>query len=230
MYGKLKKRVFEANLLLPKYNLIDLTWGNVSEIDREMGVVAIKPSGVSYDKMTANDIVIVDAETGAVVDGSLNPSSDLMTHLELYKAFKEIGSVVHTHSTFATAFAQSERSIEPYGTTHADTFYGPIPCTRRLTKEEVESNYELNTGKVIAETFEKVDYSAIPAVLVACHGVFAWGSSGEKAVENALITERVAEMAHITLSLGVKQPIDGYLLDKHYYRKHGKNAYYGQKK
>ena len=229
MYFDLKQRVFEANLMLPKLGLVDLTWGNVSEVDRANGVVAIKPSGVAYDAMSAEDIVIVDLKSGEVVDGKLNPSSDLPTHLELYRAFENIVAVVHTHSKYATSFAQSKQEIIPLGTTHADTFYGAIPCTRELTDEEIKGDYEVNTGKVIAERFENLDYDAIPSALVACHGVFTWGKSAVNAVENALITERVAEMAYITKTLGNKNPISQTLLDKHYERKHGKNAYYGQK-
>ena len=229
MYFDLKQRVFEANLMLPKLGLVDLTWGNVSEVDRANGVVAIKPSGVAYDAMSAEDIVIVDLKSGEVVDGKLNPSSDLPTHLELYRAFENIVAVVHTHSKYATSFAQSKQEIIPLGTTHADTFYGAIPYTRGLTDEEIKGDYEVNTGKVIAERFENLDYDAIPSVLVACHGVFTWGKSAVNAVENALITERVAEMAYITKTLGNQNPISQTLLDKHYERKHGKNAYYGQK-
>ena len=229
MLEKLKKEVLDANLLLPKFGLVDLTWGNVSGLDESGKYIVIKPSGVAYEKMTASNMVVVDFD-GKVVDGKLNPSSDLLTHIELYKNFKGIKGVVHTHSKFATAFAQAKRPITAFGTTHADYFYGDIPVTRLLTKEEVESAYELNTGKVIVERFENLDYNAIPAVVVASHGLFTWGGSPKKAVENALVTERSAEMAYMTLMLGNEDRIEQYVMDKHYYRKHGENAYYGQKK
>ncbi|MBQ8885147.1 MAG: L-ribulose-5-phosphate 4-epimerase [Clostridia bacterium] len=229
MLKELKERVFKQNLALVKNGLVVLTWGNVSAIDREKGLVVIKPSGVSYDEMTADDMVLVDIITGKAVEGKYRPSSDTPTHLYLYKAFPNIGGIVHTHSTNAVAWAQAGRSIPAYGTTHADAFYGPVPCARALTKEEVEGAYEHNTGKVIAETFKTLDYEAIPAVLVKNHGPFAWGKSPEKAVENAVTLEEVAKMAMLTESIGDKvQTVDGYLLDKHYFRKHGKNAYYGQ--
>ena len=229
MYSQLKNRVYEANLLLPKLGLVDLTWGNVSEVDRHNGVVAIKPSGVEYDAMKPEDIVVVELKSGKVVEGGLNPSSDLATHLELYRSFENVGAVVHTHSKFATAFAQCKLPVMPLGTTHADTFYGPIPCTRDLTEQEISGEYEVNTGKLIVETFNGIDYNAVPAVLVASHGVFAWGKNAKKAFENALITERVAEMAYLCKNINDPKPVNKTLLDKHYLRKHGKNAYYGQK-
>lgn len=230
MLEELKKRVFEQNLALVKHDLVVLTWGNVSAIDREKGLVVIKPSGVSYDSMQADDMVIVDIMTKKVVEGKYRPSSDTPTHLELYEKFPEIGGVVHTHSTYATAWAQSGECIPAYGTTHADAFYGNVPCARALTKEEIETEYEKNTGKVIVETFNGLDYNAIPAVLIKNHGPFAWGTTPEKAVENAVTLEEVAKMALITRQIKVETPnVDQYLLDKHYFRKHGKNAYYGQK-
>lgn len=230
MLEELKKRVFEQNLALVKHGLVVLTWGNVSAIDREKGLVVIKPSGVSYDSMQVDDMVVVDIMTQKVVEGKYRPSSDTPTHLELYEKFPEIGGVVHTHSTYATAWAQSGECIPAYGTTHADAFYGNVPCARALTKEEIEVEYEKNTGKVIVETFNGLDYNAIPAVLIKNHGPFTWGATPEKAVENAVTLEEVAKMAIITRQIKVETPnVDQYLLDKHYFRKHGKNAYYGQK-
>jgi len=228
MYKELKERVCLANKLLSEYGLITLTWGNVSEIDRERGVVAIKPSGVSYDNMTADDIVIVDLD-GNVVEGKLNPSSDTPTHLELYKAFPSIGGVTHTHSRWATIFAQSGRSVPALGTTHADNFYGSVPCTRRMTDEEINSEYEKNTGKVITELFTNETAEAVPGALVYSHGPFTWGKNAMKSVENAVVLEEVAMMAWHTLTLNPEASIAQTLLDKHYLRKHGKNAYYGQK-
>lgn len=229
MLEELKQRVFEQNLALVKHNLVVLTWGNVSAIDREGGFVVIKPSGVDYATMKAEDMVVVDLD-GKVVEGKYRPSSDTPTHIWLYKQFPQIGGVVHTHSTYATAWAQSGRSIKAYGTTHADAFYGDVPCTRALTKEEIDSEYELNTGKVIAETFEGKDVLAIPAVLVKNHGPFTWGATLEKAVENAVTLEEVARMAQLTESLNPQvKRVDQHLLNKHYNRKHGKNSYYGQK-
>ncbi|MBE5743078.1 MAG: L-ribulose-5-phosphate 4-epimerase, partial [Clostridiales bacterium] len=217
------------NIELVKNGLVVLTWGNVSGIDREKNLVVIKPSGVDYDKMTADDMVVIDLD-GNVVEGKYRPSSDTPTHLYLYKKFQEIGGVVHTHSTNAVSFAQAGRDIIAYGTTHADAFYGDVPCARALTKQEIESEYELNTGKVIVETFANKDYNAIPSVLVKNHGPFSWGSTPEKAVQNAITLEEVAKMAMYTELLNAKaERVDKYLLDKHYYRKHGKNAYYGQK-
>ena len=226
MLEQLKKRVFEQNLALVRHGLVVLTWGNVSARDPETGLIVIKPSGVAYDVMKAEDMVVVDMD-GNIVEGKLRPSSDLPTHLCLYKIYPELGGIVHTHSTYATAFAQSGRDIPSYGTTHADAFYGPVPCTRSLTDEEIGGSYEWNTGEVIAETV--TDVAAIPAVLVQNHGVFTWGKTPEKAVENAVTVEAVAKMAHLTEALNPAAPTVGQaLLDKHYFRKHGKNAYYGQ--
>ncbi len=226
MLEELKKQVYEQNLALVQHGLVVLTWGNVSGIDRERGLVVIKPSGVPYADMVPSDLVVVDLE-GNIVEGKLRPSSDTPTHLELYKAFSRIGGVVHTHSAHATAFAQAGMPIKAYGTTHADTFYGDVPCTRALTKEEIEENYEQNTGKVIVETVK--DCEAIPAILVKNHGPFVWGRTCVEAVENAVILEEVARLALFTESLDPHTPrVQRYLLDKHYFRKHGKDAYYGQ--
>ena len=228
MLELLKQQVFEANLLLPKYGLVTFTWGNVSGIDRETSLVAIKPSGVSYEQMTAADIVIVDLE-GKTVEGKLKPSSDTPTHVELYKVFPHIGGIVHTHSRWAASFSQAGRQIEPTGTTHADYFYGTIPCTRLLTAQEIEGDYEKETGKVIIETFSDLDPEAIPAVLVHSHGPFCWRKTLEKAVETAVVLEEVAFMQYHALGLNPDiQPMQKELLDKHFLRKHGKNAYYGQ--
>lgn len=235
MLEELKQIVFEANLKLVEYNLVVLTWGNVSAIDREKGLVVIKPSGVPYSTMTADDMVVMDLD-GNKVEGKLNPSSDTPTHLELYRKFDDIGGVVHTHSSWACSWAQSGRDVPAYGTTHADFANGAIPCTRGLTEDEVNGEYELNTGKVIVEEFAKRNISAkeCPAVLIHRHGPFTWGKDAFKAVENALILEEVAKMACRTeqvASYGANSNIgiESYLLDKHYQRKHGKNAYYGQK-
>ena len=230
MLKMLKEQVLKANLDLVKNGLVLFTWGNVSAIDKETNLVVIKPSGVSYDEMTAEDMVVVDLN-GKIIEGKLNPSSDTPTHLELYKAYPEIGGVVHTHSSYATAFAQAGRNIPAYGTTHADYFYGEVPCARSLTKEEVETEYEKNTGKVIIETFQDKDVGAIPACLVKHHGVFAWGKDANEAVYHATVVEEVAKMACLTERINEKaEPAETYLMDKHYNRKHGKNAYYGQKK
>lgn len=227
MLENLKKRVFEQNIALVKHGLVVLTWGNVSAKDEESGLVVIKPSGVPYDTMTPDDMVVVDLD-GNVVEGKYRPSSDLPTHLYLYRKYPTLGGVVHTHSAYATAFAQSGREIVAYGTTHADAFYGNVPCTRELTDEEIDEAYEWNTGKVIAETV--TDAEAIPAIIVKNHGVFTWGKSPEKAVECAVTLEEVAKMALFTEQLNSTTPrIKQHLLDKHYFRKHGKNAYYGQK-
>ena len=234
MLEELKQKVFEANLQLVQYGLVVLTWGNVSGIDRAEGLFVIKPSGVPYDKMTADDMVVMDLN-GNKVEGRFNPSSDTPTHLELYKKFKDIGGIVHTHSSWACSWAQAGRDINAYGTTHADFANGAVPCARGLTENEVNGEYELNTGKVIVEEFEKrgIKPEECPAVLVHRHGPFTWGSSPFKAVENALILEEVAKMASRTeriaafdnnSNIGIEQ----YLLDKHYQRKHGINAYYGQ--
>ena len=232
MLEELKKKVYEANILLPKYGLVTFTWGNVSAIDRESGLFVIKPSGVDYETMTPDDMVVMDLD-GNKVEGKLNPSSDTPTHLEIYKAFKEVGGVVHTHSSYATSWAQAGRSIPCYGTTHADYFYGEIPCVRCLTKDEIESAYEENTGKLIVSEFQRMekDPVAVPAVLCKNHGVFAWGKDGHEAVHNAVVTEEVAKMAYRceVINKDVK-PAPQELMDKHYYRKHGANAYYGQGK
>lgn len=228
MLEKLKEEVLAANLLLPKYNLVTFTWGNVSAIDREKGLVVIKPSGVEYDEMKASDMVVVDLQ-GNVVEGSLRPSSDTPTHLELYKAFPSVMGIVHTHSRWATSFAQAGCALKPMGTTHADYFYGSIPCTRSLTDAEIKGEYEKNTGLVIIETFSGKDAAAVPGVLVRNHGPFAWGTSASNAVHNAVVMEEVAFMNYHALTLDPKAPcVSQGLLDKHYYRKHGKNAYYGQ--
>ena len=228
MLEELKEKVFQANLDLVKLDLVVFTWGNVSAIDRDKGLVVIKPSGVSYNDMKAEDMVVVDLE-GNVVEGKLNPSSDTPTHLVLYKAFENIGGVVHTHSSWATSWAQAGKSIPALGTTHADYFYGPIPCTRKLTAEEVETAYEIETGNVIVETFEELDPDAIPGVIINNHGPFSWGTDAKNAVHNAKVLEEVAKMAYHSLQLNPDAEIDQYLLDKHYKRKHGKDAYYGQK-
>lgn len=235
MLEELKEKVFQANLQLVKYGLVVLTWGNVSAIDRETDLVVIKPSGVPYDTMKASDMVIMDLD-GNKIEGDLNPSSDTPTHLELYRKFKGIGGIVHTHSSWACAWAQAGCDIPAYGTTHADFANGAIPCARGLTEDEVNGEYELNTGKVIVEEFMRRDIEPdeCPAVLIHRHGPFTWGKDPFKAVENALILEEVAKMASRTQrvaqydknsNIGIEQ----YLLDKHYQRKHGKNAYYGQK-
>lgn len=230
MLEALKKEVFEANLLLPKYSLVTFTWGNVSAVDREKNLVVIKPSGVEYDTMTADDMVVVDLMTGETVEGKYKPSSDTPTHLELYKTFDGVGGIVHTHSNWATSFAQAGMGIIPFGTTHSDYFYGEIPCTRSMTSEEINGEYEKETGTVIIETFKAIDPLAIPGVLVKNHGPFAWGKDAKEAVHNAVVLEEVAEMNYKTLTLNPEvKIIQQELLDKHYLRKHGENAYYGQK-
>ena len=230
MLEHLKEQVLEANLRLPEYGLITLTWGNVSAIDRGENLVVIKPSGVSYDRMTAEDMVVVDLVSGAKVEGKLAPSSDTPTHLELYRAFAGIGAVVHTHSRWATVFAQMGRGIPPLGTTHADYFYGEIPCTRQMSEAEISGEYEKNTGSVIVERFGGIDAQSIPAALVCGHGPFTWGKDAKGAVENAVVLEEVAYMAWHSLALNPQvKPIPQPLLDKHYLRKHGAGAYYGQK-
>lgn len=230
MLEQLKKEVYEANMLLPKFHLITFTWGNVSGIDREKGLFVIKPSGVEYDVMKPEDMVVMDLN-GNKVEGDYNPSSDTPTHVELYNRFKNIGGIVHTHSPWATSWAQAGRSIPCYGTTHADYIYGDIPCVRNLTKEEIEEAYERNTGVLIADYFEqnKRDCLATPAVLCKNHGVFTWGKSAQDAVHNAVVVEECAKMAARCEMLGARvQPAPQALQDKHYYRKHGANAYYGQ--
>lgn len=229
MLDELKKRVYEANMLLPRHGLVTFTWGNVSEIDRETGYFAIKPSGVDYDKLKPEDMVIVDLN-GNKIEGKYNPSSDTATHVELYKAFANIGGIVHTHSPWATSWAQAGRGIPCYGTTHADYMYGEIPCVRNLTKEEIDEAYEKNTGVLIADYFNGKDYEAVPAVLCKNHGPFTWGKDGMEAVHNAVVLEEVAKMAVHTEAINPNvKPAPLELQDKHYYRKHGANAYYGQK-
>lgn len=224
---ELKEKAFYANMLLPKHNLIIFTWGNVSIIDRAKGHIAIKPSGVPYEKMKEDDIVVVDME-GNKISGDLKPSSDLPTHIEIYKSFEGVGGVCHTHSKWATIFAQAGVGIPALGTTHADYFYGTIPCTREMRKEEIEKEYEKNTGLVIVETFKDKNPMYMPGVLVKNHGPFVWGTDGKNAVHNAVVLEELAMMAYHTMSLGNKEPVKQELLDKHYLRKHGKDAYYGQ--
>ncbi|MBI3151273.1 MAG: L-ribulose-5-phosphate 4-epimerase [Chloroflexi bacterium] len=226
---KLKEQVFQANLLLPKHGLVTFTWGNVSGINREKGLVVIKPSGVAYETMKATDMVVVELETGKVVDGKLKPSSDTPTHLELYKAFPNIGGIVHTHSRWATSFAQAGRGIAALGTTQGDYFYGEIPCTRKMTVEEIQAEYEKETGTVIIETLKDKNPDAIPGVVVYSHGPFAWGKDAMDAVHNAVVMEEVAFMNIQTMLLNPNiQPMQQELLDKRYLRKHGANAYYGQ--
>lgn len=227
----LKQQVFAANLALPRHRLVTFTWGNVSAIDRSSGLVAIKPSGVEYDVMTVDDIVVVELESGRTVEGSKKPSSDTATHLALYRAFSDIGGIVHTHSRHATIWAQAGLDLPAWGTTHADYFYGTIPCTRLMTAQEIAENYEHNTGEVIIETFQSrgISPTAIPAVLVNAHGPFAWGSSAENAVHNAVVLEEIAYMGIFSRQLtpGMRD-MQQVLLDKHYLRKHGTGAYYGQ--
>ena len=230
MLEELKKKVYEANMELPRYGLVTFTWGNVSGIDREKGLFVIKPSGVDYDKMTWEDMVVMDLE-GNKVEGKYKPSSDTPTHLELYKAFPEIGGIVHTHSSYATSWAQAGRSIPCYGTTHADYIYGEVPCVRCLTKEEIEEAYETNTGLLIVREFKRMDKDpmAVPAVLCKNHGPFAWGKDAMEAVHNAVVLEEVAKMAYRTETINKEvKPAPSELQDKHYFRKHGANAYYGQ--
>lgn len=229
MLEELKKKVYEANMELPKYGLVTFTWGNVSAIDREAGLFVIKPSGVDYDKLTPEDMVVMDLK-GNRVEGRFNPSSDTATHLELYKAFPEMGGIVHTHSPWATSWAQAGRSIPCYGTTHADYMYGEIPCLRCLTAEEIEDAYEANTGLLIVRHFMDKDYMAVPACLCKNHGPFTWGKDGAEAVHNAVVLEEVAKMAAQCEWINPRvQPAPQCLQDKHYLRKHGANAYYGQK-
>ena len=231
MLEELKKIVCEANLELPKYGLVTFTWGNVSGVDREKGLMVIKPSGVEYDGMTPEDMVVVSLATGEKVEGKWKPSSDTATHVALYNAFPNIGGVVHTHSRWATSWAQAGKSINAYGTTHGDYFYGTIPCTRKMTPAEIAGEYELETGNVIIETFKNrnIDPDQVPAVLVCSHGPFAWGTDPHNAVHNSVVLEELAFMAFHTEAMtpGIS-PMQQELLDKHYLRKHGKNAYYGQ--
>ena len=228
MHEQLKEKVLEANLDLVKHKLVLFTWGNASERDPETGHIVIKPSGIHYDRMSPEQMVVLDAD-GKQIEGDLKPSSDAPTHVFLYKNFKGIGGVVHTHSEWATSWAQAGINLPPFGTTHADYFYGAIPCTRPLTKEEVEGEYEVNTGKVIVETFQGTDHKSMPGVLVHGHGPFTWGKDAADAVQNSVVLEEVAKMAFRTRVLGNQDPIASFLLDKHYLRKHGKDAYYGQK-
>ncbi len=228
MLEQLKQQVYEANMQLPKYGLVTFTWGNVSGIDREKGLFVIKPSGVEYDKLTPEDMVVMDLE-GNKVEGRFKPSSDTPTHLELYRAFKDIGGIVHTHSSYATSWAQSGRNIPCYGTTHADYIYGDVPCLRCLNKQEIDDAYETNTGLLIVDYFKDKEYMAVPAVLCKNHGPFTWGKDAHEAVHNAVVLEEVAKMAFRTELINPQvQPAPQELQDKHYYRKHGKNAYYGQ--
>lgn len=230
MFEELKKKVYEANLMLPRYDLVKFTWGNASEVDRERGVMVIKPSGVEYGEMTADDMVVVSLESGEVTEGGYKPSSDTPTHLELYRAFENVGGVVHTHSRWAASFAQAGAGILPLGTTHADYFYGEIPCTRAMTENEIKGEYEKETGVVIAETFKGIDPLSIPAVLVKSHGPFTWGRDCFEAVHNAVVLEEAAFMNYHAVTLNPEIAVmQQELLDKHYLRKHGKNAYYGQK-
>lgn len=228
---ELQQKVCEANRQISEIRLAILTWGNASEVDRKAGVFAIKPSGVDYTDLTPEDIPLISLETGEKVEGTMNPSSDTATHWHLYQAFPDIGGIVHTHSPAATAWAQARKAIPCLGTTHADTFYGPVPCTRPLRQEEVETEYELNTGRVIAEHFrqESLNPLEVPGVLVSAHAPFTWGETAMKALVHAQILEEVARMATATLSLNSQAaPVEAYLLDKHYQRKHGRDAYYGQ--
>lgn len=230
MLEELKKQVYEANMELPRYGLVTFTWGNVSGIDKETGLFIIKPSGIDYDKLTPEDMVVMDLQ-GNRIEGHYKPSSDTPTHLELYKAFPEVGGIVHTHSSYATSWAQAGRGIPCYGTTHADYIYGEVPCLRCLTKEEIEEAYEENTGHLIVNEFLRInrDPMAVPAVLCKNHGPFAWGKDAMDAVHNAVVLEEVAKMAYRTEIINPKvTPAPNELQDKHYFRKHGTNAYYGQ--
>ena len=232
MLETLKQQVYEANMELPRRGLVTYTWGNVSGIDRASGLMVIKPSGVEYEELTLDKMVVVDLQTGTIVEGSLNPSSDTKTHLELYKAFPALGGIVHTHSPFAVAWAQAGRDIPCYGTTHADYFYGPVPCARHLTAAELEEDYEKNTGKVIIETFQNrnIDPVAVPAVICHSHGPFTWGKDAAQAVYHAVVLEEVAKMALFTRQIDpAAAPAPQSMQDKHYLRKHGPNAYYGQR-
>ena len=227
MLKELKNIVFKANLDLVSYGLVIHTWGNVSGRDKESGLIVIKPSGVSYESMKPEDMVVIDQE-GKVLEGKYKPSTDTPTHLLLYRAYGSLGGVVHTHSSYATSWAQAGRAIPPYGTTHADHFYGEVPCTRLLTQKETDNDYEINTGKIIIEKMGTVNPLTVPSVLVNGHGPFCWGSDAENAVYNAIALEEIAKMAFYTVLLGKKEPISKFLLDKHFKRKHGTDAYYGQ--
>jgi len=229
MLDKLKNEVYQANMDLVRHKLVIHTWGNVSGRDPASGLIVIKPSGVSYSSMKASDMVVLDPD-GRIVEGDYSPSTDSPTHLYLYRKFPSIGGVVHTHSTYATSWAQAGRDIPPFGTTHADHYYGEVPCTRELREDEVKDDYELNTGKVIAERLGELDPLVVPSVLVYGHGPFCWGADAAAAVYNAVALEEIAKMALCTVLLGGKEPIEKYLLDKHFLRKHGKDAYYGQGK
>jgi L-ribulose-5-phosphate 4-epimerase len=229
MLEKLKASVCKANLDLVKKGLVIHTWGNVSGRDKKTGLIVIKPSGVNYESMKPGDMVVLDPD-GKIVEGKFNPSTDAPTHLILYKTFMAIGAIVHTHSTYATSWAQAGKDIPPLGTTHADHFYGKVPCTRKLRKNEIENKYEINTGKVIIERMRGTDPMAVPSVLVCSHGPFCWGSDPEEAVYNAVALEEIARMAFYTFLLGKDGPVDKFLLDKHFGRKHGRDAYYGQGK
>lgn len=229
MLKSLKEQVYRANMQLPEYKLVIFTWGNVSGIDREQGLMVIKPSGVPYEELKAADMVVLEVESGKQVEGNLRPSSDTPTHLELYKAFENIGGIVHTHSRWATIFAQAGRSIPALGTTHADYFYGEIPCTRKMTRSEIEGQYEKDTGTVIIETFKGIDPARLPAVLVHSHGPFVWGTDAMNAIHNAVVLEEIAFMNfHAMMLEPGLPPMQQELLDKHFLRKHGANAYYGQ--
>lgn len=231
MLEKLKREVLEANLMLPRYDLVTFTWGNVSAVDRESGMMVIKPSGVAYNELKAEDMTVVSLSSGKTVEGAYSPSSDTPTHIELYRAFESLGGIVHTHSRWATSFAQAGMGVIPMGTTHADYFYGEIPCTRDMTSEEIKGEYEKETGNVIIEAFSGKDPLEIPAVLVRNHGPFAWGKSAAEAVHNAVVLEEAAFMNFHALSLNPQAgAVSRELLDRHYLRKHGENAYYGQSK
>lgn len=231
MLEQLKEMVYRSNQELVRKGVVLYTWGNASGIDRESGYMVIKPSGVAYETMKASDMVVVDTMTGQIIEGDYRPSSDTKTHIELYRAFPQIGGVVHTHSVYAVAYAQAGMDVEALGTTHADYFYGAVPCTRQLTQEEVQTDYETNTGKVIVETFAKrgLDYKSIPAALVRSHGPFAWGNTVEDAVYHAVVLETICQMNLMSQSLNSHCQMPKYILEKHYERKHGVNAYYGQK-
>jgi len=229
MLEKLKKNVFKANIDLVKHGLVIHTWGNVSERDNDSGLIVIKPSGIGYSSMKADDMVVIDGD-GKVIEGKFKPSTDAPTHLFLYNRYPSVGGIVHTHSTCATAWAQAGKDIPPFGTTHADHYYGEVPCTRKLTDDEIKNDYEMNTGKVIVERLGISDPLAVPSALVNCHGPFCWGLDAEEAVYNAIALEEIARIAFYTVLLSHNVPIEQNLLDKHFLRKHGKNAYYGQEK